>query len=266
MHRKLVTISVLINTEMEFAMPTLSGKIALVTGGSRGIGAAIARRLASDGADVAITYVSGADASGEVVRSIEAVGRRALAIKADAADAGAVEAAVTQAAKVFGRIDILVNNAGIFRAAPITELSLEDFDATMAVNVRSAFVASKAVVPVMPDGGRIISIGSNLAVRSPGPGLTAYSASKAAIVGLTQALARDLGPRAITVNAVHPGSTNTDMNPADGPHADHQRSLMASEGGFADPDEVAGVVAYLASPEARSVTGAAWTIDNGANA
>ncbi len=251
---------------LDGTLPVLKGKVALVTGGSRGIGAAIARRLAADGAAVALTYVNGAQAAAKVVRAIEAAGGTALALRADAADAAEVEAAVAAVAQGFGRIDILVNNAGIFHAAPIETLSLADFDATISINLRSAFVASKAALAVMPDGGRIISIGSNLAVRATSPGLSLYTASKAAIAGLSQALARELGPRAITVNVVHPGSTDTDMNPADGPHAREQKGLMSNPAGFADPGEIADVVAFLASPAARSVTGAAWTVDNGANA
>ncbi|MES2054672.1 MAG: SDR family oxidoreductase [Pseudomonadota bacterium] len=246
-------------------MENLDGRVALITGGSRGIGAAIARRLARDGAIVAVTYVQGVEQAQEVVRAIEDGGGKALAIQCDNRDAAAVEAAVASVAQAFGRVDILVNNAGIFHAAPIAELTANDFDDTMAINVRAAFVASRAALAVMPDGGRIIAIGSNLALRAPSPGLSLYTASKAAIAGLTIALARELGPRRITVNVVHPGSTNTDMNPKDGPGAAHQTGLMANPTGFADPGEVADVVAYLASDVARSVTGAAWTIDNGAN-
>lgn len=246
-------------------MSKLDGKIALVTGGSRGIGAAIATRLANDGAAVAITYVNGAEPAEALVRAIKSNSGRALAIRADNQDPQAVEAAVAQVAKAFGRVDILVNNAGIFDVGPIETLTAADFDRTMAVNVRAAFVSVKSVLAVMPDGGRIISIGSNLAVRAPHPGLSLYTASKAAITGLSQALARELGPRSITVNVVHPGSTGTDMNPADGPHSVAQKALMATVNGFADPTEIADVVAFLASPGARSVTGAAWTIDNGAN-
>jgi NAD(P)-dependent dehydrogenase (short-subunit alcohol dehydrogenase family) len=247
-------------------MSTLNGKVALVTGGSRGIGAAIAKRLAVDGAKVVLTYVNGAEAAAKVVKAIEVAGGTALALRADASAPADIEAAVARTAETFGRIDILVNNAGIFHAAPIETLSLDDFDRTFSINVRSAFVASKAALSVMPDGGRIISIGSNLAVRATSPGLSLYTASKAAIAGLSQALARELGPRGITVNAVHPGSTDTDMNPADGPHAREQKGLMSNPAGFANPGEIADVVAYLASPAARSVTGAAWTVDNGANA
>ena len=243
---------------------SLQGKAALVTGGSRGIGAAIARKLAQDGADVALTYASAANKAQAVVADIEATGRRGLAIAADSNDAAAIEAAVEQAVAAFGRLDILVNNAGIFRAGTVEELSLEDFDATIAVNLRAAFVASKAAAARMDEGGRIITIGSNLAERVPQAGISAYTASKAALVGLTKGLARDLGPRGITANIVHPGSTDTDMNPASGPHAEAQRGLMAIPR-FAEPGDVAGVVAWLASPQSRSVTGTAFTIDGGAN-
>lgn len=246
-------------------MSDLNGKTAFVTGGSRGIGAAIARRLAKDGAAVAITYVSGADQAKAAVAAIVGEGGRAIAIRADNQDAVAVRNAVVQAADTLGGLDILVNNAGIFDARPIGDFSIEDYDRSMSINVRAAFVAIQTALDVLPDGGRIISIGSNLAVRAPSPGLSLYTTSKAALTGLTQALARELGPRRITVNIVHPGSTDTDMNPADGPHATNQKALMANTSGFAGPDEIAGIVAYLASDEARSVTGAAWTVDNGAN-
>ncbi|MBZ9920912.1 MULTISPECIES: SDR family oxidoreductase [unclassified Mesorhizobium] len=243
----------------------LSGKAALVTGGGRGIGAAIARKLAADGASVALTYVNGEEQARAVVGEIEANGGRAIAIKADNRDAAAVARAVDDVASAFGRLDILVNSAGIWRAAPIDTLSLADFDETMEVNLRAPFVASKAAVAHMGEGGRIISIGSNLAERVTDTSLSAYSASKAALVGLTKALARDLGARGITANIVHPGSTDTDMNPASGPHAEHQREKMATPR-FGDADEVAGMVAWLAGPEGRFVTGAALTIDGGANA
>ncbi|RRI03908.1 3-oxoacyl-ACP reductase FabG [Mesorhizobium tamadayense] len=243
----------------------LSGKAAFVTGGSRGIGAAIAKRLARDGASVALTYVSGEAQALAVVDEIEAAGGRALAIRADGRDADAIARAVEQATDAFGRLDILVNSAGIWRAAPIDTLSLADFDESMEVNLRAPFVASKAAARRMAEGGRIISIGSNLAERVTDAGLSAYSTSKAALVGLTKALARDLGPRGITANIVHPGSTDTDMNPADGPHAEHQRQKMATPR-FGEAEEIAGLVAWLAGPEGRFVTGAELTIDGGANA
>ncbi len=243
----------------------LEGKRALVTGGSRGIGAAIARRLAADGANVAITYAASGDAAAGVVADIEALGRKAIAIAADNRDAAAVEAAVSQTAATLGGIDILVNNAGIFIAAPVDELSLDDWDATMAVNLRAAFVAVRAALPHMGEGGRIIAIGSNLALQAPSPGLAAYSASKAGIAMLHQALARDLAPRGITVNTVNPGSTDTDMNPADGEHAADQIALTAL-GRFGTAQDIASAVTYLASPEARSVTGTSLLVDSGANA
>ncbi len=246
-------------------MSGLEGKAALVTGGSRGIGAAIAFRLAEQGAHVALTYARSAEKAQAVVARISALGRRGLAIAANNTDAASVEAAVERAAHAFGRLDILVNNAGIFNAAPIDALTLADFDETMAVNLRAAFVASKAAVPHMGEGGRIISIGSNLAERVPSEGLTIYSASKAALIGLTRGLARDLGPRGITANIVHPGSTDTDMNPASGEHAEAQRSLMAIQR-FGDPRDLADLVAWIAGPQSRSVTGAGFTVDGGANA
>lgn len=248
-------------------MQPLNQKVALVTGASRGIGAAIAARLAQDGAHVAFTFVSDADGAAATLAAIQAHGREGIAIRADNKSAGEVEAAVAKTVATFGRIDILVNNAGIYRAGTLDTLTIDDFDDTIAVNLRAAFVASKAAAAAMTSGGRIISIASNLAVRAPSQGMSIYTASKAALTGMSQGMARDLGPRGITVNVVHPGSTDTDMNPAEGPHAQPQKQLMATGGtGFATPAEVAGVVAFLASPQAQSVTGAAWTIDNGANA
>ena len=246
-------------------MTRLTGKRALVTGGSRGIGAAIARRLAAEGADVAITYATSAGAAAQVAGDLERLGRKALAIEADNRDAKAIEAAVEQAARVFGGIDILVNNAGTFIVAPVDLLALDDFDATIAVNLRAAFVAVRAVLPHMGEGGRIIAIGSNLALQAPHEGLAAYSASKAGLAMMGQALARDLAPRGITVNTVHPGSTNTDMNPAAGAHAAAQVARTAFKR-FGTPDDIAAAVAYLAASEAGAVTGTAILVDSGANA
>jgi 3-oxoacyl-[acyl-carrier protein] reductase len=246
-------------------MSDLKGKAALVTGGSRGIGAAAAIRLAEQGADVAITFARSEAQAQAVVAQIEATGRRGLAIHADNADAAAVEAAVRRAADAFGRLDILVNNGGIYRAAPIDALTLADFDETMAVNLRSVFVASKAAAALMGDGGRIILVGSNLAEYAAYPGQSIYSASKAALIGFTKGLARDLGPRGITANVIHPGAIDTDMNPADGDHAGLQLSHMAIPH-FGDPSDTASLIAWLASPQARFVTGAGVTIDGGANA
>jgi 3-oxoacyl-[acyl-carrier protein] reductase len=246
-------------------MARLEGKVALVTGGSRGIGAAIAKKLAEDGADVALTYARSAEPARAVVASIEAKGRRAIAILANNTDPDAVESAVKETIAAFGRLDILVNNAGIFRTARLEALTLADFDEMIAVNLRAVFVASKAAAEHMGEGGRIISIGSNLADRVPEPGVSLYALTKAALVGLTKGIARDLGPRGITVNVVHPGSTDTDMNPASGPDADVERSRMAVPR-YGEPHDVAGLVAWLASAEGRFVTGTALTIDGGANA
>lgn len=243
----------------------LSGKAALIIGGSRGIGAAIAKRLAGQGADIALTYAKSADRAASVVRDIETLGRRGLAIQADNRNSQAVEGAVGETLESFGRLDILVNNAGIFLIGAVDSLSVADFEETIAVNVRAAFVASRAASTAMADGGRIVSIGSNLGVRVPAEGLSLYAMSKAALIGLTKGLARDLGSKGITANIVHPGSTNTDMNPADGPGAQDQLNAMAIRR-FADPEEVADLVAWLAGPTARGVTGAEFTIDGGANA
>jgi|TARA_R110000803_G_scaffold52459_1_gene108012 NAD(P)-dependent dehydrogenase (short-subunit alcohol dehydrogenase family) len=246
-------------------MQNLTGKVAFVTGASRGIGAAIAKRLARDGATVALTYVSSPDRARDVVGEIEAAGGTALAIKADNRNAEEIEAAVNQAAAQFGQIDILVNNAGIIEFAPIDELSIEQFDRTVDVNVRAVFVATKAALAHMPDGGRIITTGSNLAHQVPWPGLSLYALSKSALIGFTRGVARDLGPRKITVNVIHPGPTETDMNPAEGDIADAARRIMAIPD-YSDANDTAGLVAWLAGPEAKVVTGAEFTVDSGMNA
>ncbi len=247
-------------------MSHLRGKRALVTGGSRGIGAAIALRLAREGADVAITYETSADRARAVVGQIEALGRKGLALAADSADAAAVKGAVDRAAAELGGLDILVNNAGIARGyGPIEDWTLEDIDRTLAVNVRGVFVASQAAAAHLPRGGRIISIGSCLAERVAQPGITLYSASKSALLSFTRGLAHDLGPRGITVNIVHPGSTDTDMNPADGEGADSQLARMPIPE-YGRPEDIAGMVAWLAGPEGRFANGAGFTVDGGANA
>jgi len=245
-------------------MSRLAGKRALVTGGSRGIGAAIARRLAAEGADVALTYERSAEKAGEVVKGIEALGRKGFAIAADSADPAAVTRAVDEAAKALGGLDILVNNAGIYRGGPVADWSLADIDATLSVNVRAVVLASQAAAAHLGEGGRIISTGSCLADRVVEPGVTLYAMSKAALIGFTKGLARDLGPRGITVNIVHPGSTDTDMNPATGDRADAQRARMAIPR-YGQPEDIAGLVAYLASEEARFITGAGFAIDGGVN-
>ncbi|WP_433322954.1 SDR family NAD(P)-dependent oxidoreductase [Spirillospora sp. CA-294931] len=246
-------------------MSELAGKVALITGGSRGIGAATARRLAQDGADVALTYVSSPDRADAVVKEVQALGRRGVAIAADNTDADAVAAAVERAAAELGRLDILVNNAGVFPYGPFEEVKLTDFDATMAIHARAVFVATQTALRHMGPGSRIISIGSNLALRVPSPGITLYSMSKSALIGFTQGLARDLGPRGITVNLVHPGSTDTDMNPADGEGAEHEIALTAL-GRYATADEVAATVAFLAGEGAGYITGTSITVDGGVNA
>ncbi|WP_347331744.1 SDR family NAD(P)-dependent oxidoreductase [Marinimicrobium locisalis] len=246
-------------------MSKLKGKVALVTGGSRGMGAAICERLAHEGADVALTYNRSENQAYEVAEAVERFGRRGLALRADSRDPEAVKSSIEKTVKQLGKIDILVNNAGVFNVKAIDALTLEDYRETMDTNVRAAFVASKAAAEHMGEGGRIISIGSNLAEHAIMPGLSLYSMSKAALTGFTKGLARDLGQRKITVNVVHPGSTNTTMNPADGEFSDAQRSAMCIPR-YAEPGDIAGLVSWLASEEARCITGAGITMDGGTNA
>jgi len=240
----------------------LNGKAAFINGGSRGIGAATARRLARDGARVAIGYGASAIAAEALVAEITAQGGTAFAIHADASDAAALTRAIDQAAERFGRLDILVNSAGVLRMGPVEEFTLEDFDATVAVNIRAVFVATKAAVAHMTEGGRVINIGSTNAQRMPFAGGAAYAMSKSALTGLVKGLARDLGPRNITVNNVAPGPIDTDMNPAEGDFAASMHGLMALKR-HGHADEVAAMVAYLAGPEAGFVTGADLLIDGG---
>jgi 3-oxoacyl-[acyl-carrier protein] reductase len=240
----------------------LQNKRALVTGGSRGIGAAIVKRLAREGAHVALTYVSKPDQANETAQAARALGVQAIAIQADNADAQAVVAAVERTVGELGGIDILVNNAGIAVMAPLDEYRLEDFDRMLAVNLRAVFVATQAAVKHMQTGGRVITIGSCNAERMPFGGGSVYAMGKAALVGLVKGLARDLGPRGITVNNVQPGPIDTDMNPASGDFADMLRNLMALPR-YGTADEVAALVAHLAGPEAGFVTGASLTIDGG---
>ncbi len=243
----------------------LSGKVAVVTGAARGIGAGIAKRLTEDGAAVAITYSSSQASADKLVRDIESKGGKAIAIRADSTDATAVKNAMAETVKKLGRLDILVNNAGIAVMNTVDKYSLEDFDRMVAVNIRGVFVASQAAAAMMPDGGRIITIGSCNAERMPFMGGSVYAMTKAAIVGLTKGLARDLGPRNITVNNIQPGPTNSDMNPANGPNAEMLKSLMAIKR-FADGSEIGALVCYLAGPEAGFVTGASILIDGGFDA
>lgn len=241
----------------------LQNKRALVTGGSRGIGAAIVKRLAREGAHVALTYVSKPDQANETAKAAQGLGVKAIAIQADSADAKAVVAAVEQTVSELGGIDILVNNAGIGIIAPIDDYSLEDFDRTMAVNLRAVFVATQAAVKHMKTGGRIITIGSCNAERIPFGGGAVYSMSKAALVGLVKGLARDLGPRGITINNVQPGPIDTDMNPAQSDFAEMLRNQFMALPRYGTADEIAAMVAYLAGEEAGFITGASLTIDGG---
>jgi len=241
---------------------TLDGNVALVTGGSRSIGAAITKKLAADGAAVAFTYASSPQKANELVKSIEGAGGKALAVQADSADPSAVRNAVAQTVKTFGRLDILVNNAGTLVIKPVDDLTVEDFDRIVAVNVRGVFVATQAAVQHMREGGRVINIGSCNSDYVPFGGGAFYAMTKSALVGLTKGLARDLGPRGITVVNVQPGPTNTDMNPDSGEFAKQAKSYTAL-GRYAQPDEIARFVAWLASPAASYITGAGLRIDGG---
>jgi 3-oxoacyl-[acyl-carrier protein] reductase len=241
----------------------LDGKRALVTGGSRGIGAAIAIGLAANGADVAFTYQHSTGKAEAVAKSIENSGRRAIAIQADSADPEAITRAVSEAVSALGGLDILVNSAAIGLNGMIADIDVNEYQAMMDVNVRAPVLFAKAVIPHLAAGGRIISIGSGLGERVPFPGVTAYAMSKSALSSFTRGLSRELGPRGITVNLVQPGSTDTDANPANGAAADFQRSL-SSLGRFGEPHEVANVVVFLASPAASVITGAVVNADGGA--
>jgi 3-oxoacyl-[acyl-carrier protein] reductase len=243
----------------------LEGKIALVTGGSRGIGAAIAKRLAADGASVAITYAKDANAASAVVKTIERVGGKAIAIQADAADGAAVKAAVEKAFLTFGRLDVLVNNAGTAIPKPFEEATLEEMDRVIAINVRGVFVATQAALKHMKSGGRIIMIGSAVGERVAAPGLVPYAGTKGAVKMFTQALAREIGSRGITVNNVQPGPIDTELNPAAGDWSVPQKAATALDR-YGHVDEVAALVAFVAGPESSYITGANLTVDGGMNA
>ena len=243
-------------------MNGLDGKVALVTGGSRGIGAAIARRLAHDGANIALTYATSGDQAAEVVADIERTGQRGLALAADGGNAGRVVEMVERTVAELGRLDVLVNNAGIFPAGPLEDVTLEELDRTLAIHTRGAFLAAQAAARHLGPGGRIITIGSCFVERVPYPGVTLYAMSKSALTGLTKGLARDLGERDIMANLVHPGSTDTEMNPADGADADAERAYIAL-GRYARAEEIAATVAHLAGDGGRYITGASIAVDGG---
>src|SRR5438132_1728213 len=240
----------------------LEGKVALITAGSAGIGAAIAKRLAADGANVAITYTKAADAAASVVKEIERAGRKAIAIQADAADADAVKAAVEKTVTTFGQLDILVNNAGTAVPKRFEETTLEELDRLMDINVRGVFVATQAALKHMKSGGRIISIGSAVGERALTPGLVPYSATKGAVKMFTQGLSREVASRGITVNNVQPGPIDTDTNPATGEWALPQKAFTAL-GRYGHVDEVAELVAFVAGPESSYITGANLNVDGG---
>ncbi|MCL6706723.1 3-oxoacyl-ACP reductase FabG [Pseudomonas sp. R2.Fl] len=243
-------------------MTGLAGKRALVTGASRGIGAAIALELAEKGADVAITYERSADRAAEVVRAIEGMGRRGIAIQADSGDPEAVRRSLAEAVDALGGLDILVNNAGIALYGKIADISVDAIDALLDVNVRGPVLAAQAAIPHLGEGGRIITIGSAGAERIVGDTGTAYFMTKSALHAFTRGLARELGPRDITVNLVQPGSTDTDMNPADGEFSGFQRDLIPL-GRYGEPKDIAAAVAFLATPAARHISGAILTVDGG---
>ncbi|NYJ03192.1 3-oxoacyl-[acyl-carrier protein] reductase [Nocardioides thalensis] len=240
----------------------LAGKTALVTGGSRGIGASIVERLAADGASVTFSYVADHQGAKEVVERITSTGGTVRAVETDSADADAVRDTIAEVVAISGGLDILVNNAGVAHVAPIEEFPLEEFDRLVAVNVRGVFNTIQAAVPHLPHGGRIVTIGSINADRVPVPGIAVYSLTKAAVAGLTRGLARELGPRGITVNTVQPGPTATEMNPDEGEFAEAMKALMPV-GHYAHPTDIASAVAYLVRPEARFVTGTSWDVDGG---
>jgi len=240
----------------------LAGKVALVTGGSRSIGAAAAKRLAADGAAVAFTYSASPNKADLVVKAIEAAGGRALAIQADAGSPEAVRGAVAKTVETFGALDILVNNAGIALGGPIVEIRFEDYERMIAVNVTGVFVATQEAIKHMKAGGRVIHIGSSMARYAAFGGASLYTLTKGAISGFNRSLVRDLGPKGITVNTVHPGPTDTDMNPDGGPISQIVGPGMAI-GRYGKPEEIASAIAYLASPEAGFVTGADLVVDGG---
>jgi 3-oxoacyl-[acyl-carrier protein] reductase len=243
----------------------LAGKVALITGGSRGIGAAIAKRLAGNGASVAITYAKDASAASDVVKAIELEGGEALAIQADSADVEAVKGAVEKTVATFGRLDVLVNNAGTAIPKPFEEATLEEMNRVIDINIRGVYVATQAALKHMKSGARIISIGSAVGERVAAPGLVPYAGTKGAVKMFTQALAREIGSRGITVNNVQPGPIDTELNPAAGDWAVPQKAATALDR-YGHVDEIAAMVAFIAGPESSYITGANLTVDGGMNA
>jgi 3-oxoacyl-[acyl-carrier protein] reductase len=243
----------------------LVNKVALVTGGSRGIGAAIAKRLAADGASVAITYAKDDSAASAVVKAIELDGGKAIAIRADAADVEAVKGAVEKTVATFGQLDVLVNNAGTAIPKPFEEATLEEMNRVIDINIRGVYVATQAALKHMKSGGRIISIGSTVGERVAAPGLVPYAGTKGAVKMFTQALAREIGSRGITVNNVQPGPIDTDLNPAAGDWAMPQKAATALDR-YGRADEIAAMVAFVAGPESSYITGTNLTVDGGMNA
>ena len=247
-------------------MANLSGKVALVTGGARGIGAAIAKRFAADGARVAITYAQNDAAAQRLVQEIMAAGKKAAAFRADAADAGAVAFAVEETVKRFGGLDVLVNNAGTVIGKRFEETTLDEIDRLFSINLRGALIATQAALRYLPNGGRIISIGSCAGEYVGSPGLVTYAASKGALKMFSQALARELGERAITVNTIQPGPTDTDLNPASDPIAAPKMLADTALKRYGHVDEIAALAAFVAGPESGFITGASLTVDGGTNA
>jgi 3-oxoacyl-[acyl-carrier protein] reductase len=246
-------------------MSKLAEKVALVTGGSRGIGAAIAKRLAADGAKVAITYARETSAAAAVIAAIHRDGGTAIAIQADAADAQAVRGAVEKVVATFGRLDVLVNNAGTAIPKPFEETTLEEMDRVIDINFRGVMVATQAALKHLKSGGRVITIGSAVGERVAAPGLVPYAGTKGAVKMFTQALAREIGGRGITVNNVQPGPIDTELNPAAGDWAVPQKAATALDR-YGHVDDIAAMVALVAGPEGAYITGANLTVDGGMNA
>jgi 3-oxoacyl-[acyl-carrier protein] reductase len=246
-------------------MSKLANKVALVTGGSRGIGAAIAKRLAADGASVAFTYAKDATSASAVVKAIELAGGKAVAIQADAANVEAVRGAVEKTVATFGRLDVLVNNAGTAIPKSFEDATQEEMDRVIDINVRGVFATTQAALKHLKEGGRIISIGSCVGERAAAPGLVPYAATKGAVKMFTQALSREVGGRGITVNNVQPGPIDTDLNPASGDWAVPQKAATALDR-YGRVEEIAAMVAFIAGPESSYITGTNLTVDGGMNA